>query len=81
MHIPETSGEKTSHYPDTGNSNCIGSDPIAISNEGRYRRKKIVVVGLGMVALSFMCVVAPPGNRTRGLSLIARNFWIHSILI
>lgn len=43
-------------FSDTRNS------PVILDNGGQYRRK-MVVVGLGMVALSFMCVVLRANTR------------------
>lgn len=59
MHISELSSDKSSHHPDKGHDAGSGNGPVTAIDGGHYYRKKIVVVGLGMVALSFMCVVFP----------------------
>lgn len=60
MHISKSPSDKSSHQPDIGNDAGSGNGPVIAIDDERYYNKKIVVVGLGMVALSFMCVY--PGN-------------------
>jgi hypothetical protein len=55
MHSSEPSSDKTPHNPDQINGAGSGKGLVVLSN-GEQCRRKIVVVGLGMVALSFMCV-------------------------
>ena len=46
-------------------SECASSDRLGQEeNEVPRQRKRIVVVGLGMIALSFMCGILPPLART-----------------
>lgn len=58
MHFSDDARDKALHQPDIENGvgSANGSIMVA-SEEGRVQRTKIVVVGLGMVALSFMCVL------------------------
>lgn len=56
MHLPEPSNDKSQHQPDTAAGAGNENGHNTVNNIGYHDRKKIVVVGLGMVALSFMCV-------------------------
>jgi hypothetical protein len=54
MQFSEPSIDKFPPGPDITNSVSSANGHMVTNNEGQYLRKKIVVVGLGMVALSFM---------------------------
>lgn len=50
-------------------------------NEIRKQRKKIVVVGLGMIALSFMCDILPPNSGLFGYRRISRDIRCNTIIL
>jgi hypothetical protein len=57
MHFSGDTSDKASHHPDIENGVGSANGSIVVNDGGRVQRTKIVVVGLGMVALSFMCVL------------------------